>query len=79
MELAITFTLDCGHKTTEHKEYFWNTNNQKQNDIERARYDSLIEFNKPGNTLYCAEHNTSERVKMVNVRVISFDARTEIV
>jgi len=79
MELAITFTLNCGHKRTEHKEYFWNTNDQKQNDTERARYDSFIEFNRPGNELHCGEHNSLERIKMVNTRVISFDARKEIV
>jgi hypothetical protein len=79
MQLAITFTLNCGHKITEHREYFWNSGDQKQNDMERARYDSFIEFNNPGNPLHCEEHNTVERIKMVNIRVISFDARTEIV
>ena len=78
-QLEIRFTLECGNNVREQKEYFWVSGDEKQNQLEIARYENFLAFNKVGNYLHCEEHNALERIRMINIRVISFDARKELV
>lgn len=79
MELIITFQLECGHKVTEYKDYWWNTDNIIENDKEQARYESFISFNKPGFKLHCKEHNDYRRIRDIHIRVKEWDIKRDFV
>jgi hypothetical protein len=79
MKIAINLILDCDTKLQEIKEYYWNTPNEKQNEVEVSRYESYINFRRIGLMWYCPVHNDEHRIKDMNIHVVEFDARREIV
>lgn len=72
MKLHIGFALECGDTIQENKEYKWNTDNLRDNQIAQAQYESFINFNKPGNMLFCEKHDYS-RIKRISISVVEFD------
>jgi hypothetical protein len=79
MILGVSIAAECGWIKREIKEYFWNTTDEKQNQIEISRYESYINFNKVGGDVLCEEHNRYERIRRITVYVVEFDARREII
>lgn len=78
MKLGISKKMVCGHTVNDIREYFWNSGNDADRQVDMSRYESFINFNKPGNDLYCETCNDYKRIKNINIRVIEFDARIEI-
>lgn len=73
MKMQISFGLECGDIIKENKDYYWNSDNLRDNDTQQARYESFINFNKPGNMLMCKTCNDYRRIKRISIIVTEFD------
>ena len=73
MKLQTSFGLECGDIIKETKDYYWHTDNRKENDIQMSKYESFINFNKPGNKLYCNSCHDYRRIKRISVYTVEFD------
>ncbi len=71
--MQISFGLECGDIIKENKDYCWNTDNIKDNEIQVSKYESFINFNKPGNMLMCTKCADYRRIKRISVMVTEFD------
>lgn len=72
--METNFGLECGHIIkTPQQEYFWNEVDKDSNAIEMARYESFINFNKPGNRLWCKDCDDMTRIKRISIYVAEFD------
>lgn len=64
MILEVEYNMECGHKTEVIKSYDFD----KEVDI--YKYDSFIQFNKPGNEIWCPRCQKQKSLIAFKVSVI---------